>query len=374
MKVMLITDIPNPYRIPLFNLLNGQLVASGHQLKVVFGSDRQHNRLFELDMADCQFDYEILPTKRYDLGHKENTIINYKGLIRSVRTEQPDKIIVIGFTIATMKLWWRSFFRKTHYLIWTGSIASRWSEDQFLRSIQRKQLIGRATGFVVYGSRAKSYLESMGAAPSKVHIAINTTDTQFFRERTEQLRSNETGDGKFHLLSIGYLNERKNVKKILNAIKLLKTERSDFILDIVGDGDEKVALENYTAEHNLQEVVKFHGFMQKEQLPSLLAQSTLFLFQTDFDIWGLALIEAMAAGLPALASIHAGAAADVIEEGRTGFMVDFVEPRLVVEKINWLLDRPEQAHEMGKAASKLIEENVSLTNSVDGFMSAIQQQ
>lgn len=56
-------------------------------------------------------------------------------------------------------------------------------------------------------------------------------------------------------------------------------------------------------------------------------QSHCFLFQTDFDIWDLVLVEAMSAGLPCISSIHAGATHDLIKDGVTGFAMNLSENR-----------------------------------------------
>ena len=123
----------------------------------------------------------------------------------------------------------------------------------------------------------------------------------------------------------------------MEIVKELALMRNDFILDLVGDGESKPALEEYVTQHKLEHFVHFHGFKQKQDLPVYFAQSTAFLFQTDFDVWGLTLNEAMAAGVPCLSSINAGASFDLVEENETGFMVDFNKREEVIKIINRLL-------------------------------------
>lgn len=373
-KILIITDIPNPYRIPLFNALDVKMSAAGFEMKVIFGSARQANRSFEIDMSSCSFTYEVLPSKRMDMGHAENTIINYKGLGKVLKKEKPDKIIVIGFTVATMKLWWRSLFRKTDYLIWSGSIRRQGINTSLIRRIQRKMLIKRASGFIVYGTKSKEYFIGMGVPESRITIAVNTTDTAFFKERTNEIRAgNHRKDDYKHLAYVGYLTPRKNVKLLLEVATALLKKRSDFVLDIIGDGVLREELELYVKEHKLSDNVTFHGFKQKEDLPQFLAGSDVFLFQTDFDIWGLVLVEAMAAGLPCIASVNAGATQDLIQEGVTGFALDFSEMGKAAERIDRLLNNPDKANTIGMAAQQFIHENINIEKSVEGFMKAIKK-
>ncbi len=371
-KVVIVTNIPSPYRIPLFNEVNRKFIENGIQLKVLFGSEGYARRKFKLDLNEYAFDYEFLNSDKFDLGDKEKTYFTYRGMMKAIHHERPDAIIVSGFSIVTMRLWMRSFFKKTDYIIWSGSILKEGRNDSWFRLQIRKLLVQRAKAFIVYGSKAKDYLLNLGAEKSKIFMAINTVDTKFFAERTKSLKSSTKKiDNKKHLTYVGYLSARKNVAGLLDCIYKLSKERNDFVLDIIGDGDDKLMLEAYVNENNLQEVVKFHGFVQKGQLPDFLAVSDCFLFQTDFDIWGLVLNEAMAAGLPVISSVNAGATVDLIEEGKTGFKINFDESEKVIEKINWILNNQQQAEEVGINASRFISQEVNIQISAKGFFDAI---
>ncbi|HBH49840.1 MAG TPA: hypothetical protein DDX98_14440 [Bacteroidales bacterium] len=372
MKVLIVTNIPNPYRLPLFNELNNELKRLGHQLKVVFGTKTLKERKFRLDDSEYSFDYSILRSTRIKLLKKEATILSYKGLLKLVNEYSPERIIIIGYSIGTLKLWLRSLFFKTNYIIWGGTIPTSPEANSYLRNIFRRILIGRSRGFIAYGSKAKEYFIQLGAKSSKVQIAINTVDTSFFEHETQKLRKkNEKSDNKKHLTYLGYLNARKNVSKLLNVVEELNKHRSDFVFDIIGDGPQREELIGISKEKGLEDIIRFHGFIQKAELPQYLAISDVFLFQTDFDIWGLVLNEAMAAGLTCLSSIHAGATYDLIKENKTGFAVDFENVNMVVDKINYVLDNQHQAKSIAENAQKYISEKVNIKESVKGFVASL---
>jgi glycosyltransferase involved in cell wall biosynthesis len=369
-KIMIVTNIPNPYRIPLFNELNDRLKQRGITLKVAFGALKYAGRKFELDMNECRFDYTILNSLNIFLFFKEKPLFTYGGLLKLVKKERPDKIIIIGFSPGTLKLWLRSFINKTPLIIWSGTIPT--SEHSLLRRMQRKLMMKRASGYIAYGSKAKEYLVSLGADPVDVYVAVNTVDTTFFSTKTSQLRQGlEEKENRKRLTYVGYLIPRKNVSRVLEAVKALAAVRNDFVLDIIGDGPDRAKLEAFVKENRIPGFVKFHGFRQKQDLPFFLARSYCFLFQTDFDIWGLVLNEAMAAGVPCISSIHAGATHDLVIEGETGFAVDFSKTGEVVKRINWLLDHSLEARRIGEKAKQFIREHASLDASVAGFMDAI---
>ncbi len=383
-RVLLVTNIPNPYRIPLFNELNRQLGRRGVRLKVLFAALGYRRRKWKLDMAQCRFDYDVLSSQTFEVeGDAEKTMFTYGGLLRHVRACRPDVVVVAGFSLATARLWLGSWIRPLPYIIWTGSIGGVWTNRagartprSLLRTLMRKVLARRAAGFVAYGSKARAYLIGLGAPPQAVRIGINTVDTQFFAQATQRLREqgrngSSKGGEKQRLTCIGYLSARKGNLKLLEAVRKVARQRTDFVLDVVGEGEDRPRLEAFVRDHKLSGHVHFHGYRQKEELPAFLAQSRCLLYATNYDIWGLVLVEAMAARLPVIASVHAGATHDLVQEGATGFVVDFADTDHAADRINWVLDHPEQAAAMGRRARAFVAEHATVEKSAAGFVEAI---
>ena len=375
-RILIITNVPNPYRLALFNELNRQLQHAGMELLVVFGAEGYVRRLSGTDMSKATFSYKILNGGVYTSAENtERTFFGYKGIDPAIKSYQPYRTIVIGFSPATVKLYLRSLFSNFKYIIWAGSIMKKGRNDNLLRTTMRKILMKRSSAFIAYGTLAKHYFLQMGVSDQKVAIAMNTSDPSYFIHETDEIRTIEGRDyrdGKQHLLYIGYLVRRKNVSKLLDVIHQLAAIRNDFILDIVGDGESKADLERQAAEQNITDYVKFHGFCQKSQLPRFLAKSNVFLFQTDFDVWGLTLNEAMAGALPVLSSINAGATFDLVEEGINGYAVDYNDTKKVVHLLQQLLDNPQQSARMGEEGRRILLEKASLERSAAGFLEAIR--
>ncbi len=218
---------------------------------------------------------------------------------------------------------------------------------------------------------AKKYFLDIGAREDSTFIAINTVDTSFFESETQKAKLNSTSDTIKHLIYVGYLSPRKNVSLLLQAIRKLAGHRNDFVLDIIGDGEERGLLESLAEEWGIQSKVVFHGFHQKQELPLFFAKGCMFLFQTDFDIWGLVLNEAMAAGLPCLVSPNAGSAADLIVEGQTGYVCNYNDVESVVAKIEFLLDNPTEVERIGHNARAFVREYATIEKSATGFIQAV---
>ena len=347
----------------------------GLKLKIVFGALGYARRQWVVDMTECKFEFAVLPSKKIIFGNPDTTIFSYSKLFRLISDENPSIFITTGFSLATIKLWLRSWAKETSYIIWSGAIQRKGRGDSlWYRKLIRRILIKRACGFIAYGTNAKEYLASLGADPNRVQVGINTVDTKYFKDETEKIRHKLVPNQTLkYLLYIGYLTERKRVDQLLYVIKVLQNKRKDFILEIVGSGPELEKLKNLSKELNIIDFVKFEGFKQKHDIPNYLAKADCLLFPTDYDIWGLVLVEAMAAGLPCIASIHAGATFDLIKDGMNGFVIDFSDTERVAARINWILENPESSSEIGLTASKFIAENVSMEKSARGFIRAIEK-
>lgn len=371
-KVLFITNIPNPYRIPLFNEMSRQFRESNIHLKILFGAEGYKRRYFKIDPSEIKYDFEILKDEAHTFSEDaEKSYFLYKGLGSLMNREKPDAVIVAGFSSATMKVFFRKLLKGTPFIIFSGTIEKGGRSGSMIRKLQRKFLCSNASAFVAYGSLAKEYLVKSGAKAEKVFIGRNTVDTRFFAEETAKLRAEYgNGDGIVRFTYLGYLVPRKNVKLLLESVKIVAQKRNDFRLDIIGDGVSLDDLKNYVSENRLENVVEFHGFRQKQEIPAFFARSSGLLFQTDFDIWGLVLNEAMAAGVPCLSSPNAGATNDLIQEGITGFEVDFTNLELVANKMNWLIDHREEAQKMGERARDFILNHVTLEKAANGFRDA----
>ena len=367
-KALIVTNIPTPYRLPLFNEIADQLGAVGYGLKVAFAASGYARRRWAVDLGDCRFQHEILGRRGLRLGGNESPSFGYPGLYGLLRREQPAVTVVTGYSPAAMKLWFRSLWRPTPYVIWSGTIASEQEPVSLLRRLQRRVLVRRAAGFVAYGTLARDYLISLGADPARIRVGINTVDTAFFRREVAALRGPVTAA---ECLCIGDLTERKRPDLALETFARASEGRPDARLVFVGDGPLRPTLEAQAVRLGVSGQVDFVGFRQRAELPAYLARARCLLFPTGFDIWGLVLPEAMAAGVPCLASVHAGATHDLVVDGKNGFAIDFADADAAVARLRWLLDHPAEAAAMGAAGRQFIEERASLRTSAAGFVAAI---
>lgn len=143
---------------------------------------------------------------------------------------------------------------------------------------------------------------------------------------------------------IARLNQIKDQSTLIRAMASLIKRGTDAELWLVGDGETRGALKSLARQLGIAEQVKLLG--ERADVAELLGQMDLFAFSTTADEgFGIALIEAMAAGVPVVAS-DVPACREVI--GDAGRLVPPGEPELMANEIHGLLNRPEQAKELSR--------------------------
>lgn len=121
---------------------------------------------------------------------------------------------------------------------------------------------------------------------------------------THPFRS-EQGDT-IRLVSVGYLTRRKRMDLIIEALALLLQNGLDVELKVIGDGPERGNLERLASDLVVADRVLFEGQVQTKDMPAAIADATILVSASEFETFGVTLIEAMALGLPVVATRSSG--------------------------------------------------------------------
>jgi glycosyltransferase involved in cell wall biosynthesis len=367
--LVVVTNIPTPYRVPLFNLLDRKLRAAGWELEVVFGSRGNRRRRWRIAPEAYGFRHHFLEGRNVPLA-RERILNTYGGLTRRLKEREPAGIICTGYSAGTMAAARYARRAGIPLAIWSGTTESV-QERAWWRRRQRRWLVGKSNAFLAYGTEARQYLVALGAPAERVFIAWNTVDTSRF----DRLAGAHTPDRyePLRLLTVGYLERRKRVDRAIRAVAAAVERGLDIVLDIAGEGSERAALERLARDCGVADRVRFLGYRDYDALQAAYAGAHAFLFTTGRDIWGLVLVEAMAAGLPCLASIRAGATRDLVLEDETGYAVDFDDTDAVVDRLARLRRDPGRIEYMGNEARNRIRDHFTLDHSGRGWVKLVRE-
>jgi sugar transferase (PEP-CTERM/EpsH1 system associated) len=163
-------------------------------------------------------------------------------------------------------------------------------------------------------------------------------------------------------IHVARLNDlAKDQTTLLRAARLVADLEPGFRLTVVGDGPDQARLLALSEELGLGEHVCFLGF--RSDVSALLGAADVFVLSSLTEGISLTLLEAMAAGLPVVAT-DVGGNREVVVPGQTGLLVPAGSPAALAGAVLEVLHRPEQAQAMGAAGRRRVEEQFSLRHTV----------
>lgn len=321
-KVLILTNVISPYRVSLFNALVSAPKEADWSYRVVFLAERDEIRGWNVPKENIKFNYQVLHGWHKFIWSREIPIHLNRGFIRMLREYNPDVIVTTGYN---QPVYWQAFlycklFGKK-FILHNGTTLLSARTVKGLRGILKRIIIRGADSCIAYGSKAREYMEYMGAESERIQASINTVDMEYFRNSVFDYRLPEgfaverSKYPGFLLLYVGQLIERKGVIQVLRALDFLKDP--DVGLIVVGDGPQEEGLKEFCRRKNLRNVF-FEGFKQQEDLLRYYALADVLIMPSFEDIWGVVVNEALASGLFVLSSKYVGAAFDVIEGGVNG--------------------------------------------------------
>lgn len=165
---------------------------------------------------------------------------------------------------------------------------------------------------------------------------------------------------------VARLCPEKDLGSLLQAIKLLSRMLPGPrpLLQIVGDGPERGPLEQFTRELGLATAVTFVG--ERHDIPEQLASASMFVLSSLTEGVSLTLLEAMARGLPVIAT-RVGGNPEVVVHGTTGLLVPPSDPSALAEAMLRLHRQPDLAREMGLQGRMRVEQMYSIVNMVEAY-------
>jgi len=379
-RLVVLTEIIAPYRIPVFNALARRKNQNKEKekdldLHVIFLAETdQRLRQWHVYKDEIRFSYQVLPSWRWRLGER-NLLVN-RRVASALGKASPHVIICGGYNYPAS--WQALHWARRHgveFVLWSESnrqdARRGWAGIELLKSY----FLRHCDRFVVPGKSSSNYLQSLGCGAASITTAPNAVDNYSFATRAEQARAHATQfREKFNLpsrfiLFTGRLVPEKGPFDLLDAYaKLESSLRSEVGLVFAGDGVSRQELTE-TAKRISPGTVVFPGFAQRDDLAGLYALADALVLPTHSDPWGLVVNEAMACGLPIIVSNVAGCTADLVENGWNGYVVPPEDSEKLSFAMNSMLTNSELRQRMGAHSLERIR-NYSPEACADGLAKA----
>ncbi|MDY0901033.1 MAG: colanic acid biosynthesis glycosyltransferase WcaL [Pantoea sp.] len=179
----------------------------------------------------------------------------------------------------------------------------------------------------------KNKLIEMGCPPEKIHVTRMGIEPEKFNFQPRQAFQTP-----LRIVSVARLTEKKGLDVAVKASAILKQRGGQFQYTIIGNGDQDEMMRDFIAREGMEDCVSMPGFKPQEEIRRALSEADIFLLPSktaaDGDMEGIpvALMEAMAVGLPVVSTFHSGIP-ELIENNVSGWLVEEDDPEALAETL-----------------------------------------
>ena len=361
-KLLIITNIPSPYRVDFFYYL--QKHVDDFEIHILFQSDNASSfRTWdggESKLKNVHFlKSKVIRATGNDITEK----FIPTGCKKELDSIRPDVVVCMEYnpTALITKHWCN--VHKVPYISWSDGTRHAERNIKFFQKWFRKYIVRNTAAFIASSKRTKENQIYLGASEDKIFQSTLAIDIDRYKDAGHNYKPGN------NIIVVGSLINRKGIDLLLEALGLLKDY--EWKLELVGDGPEKENLLDQARKLGIAERIVFCGYLSGVDLTRAYEKSGMMIFPTREDCFGLVTLEAMCCGLPVISSKYADSAYDLIDEGITGLIVDPYDKKEMAEAIKRLLTDGECCISMSNEAKRK-SLDYSFEKTSVGFMEAVR--
>ena len=301
MKLAVLQNLVSPTRHALFEAL-----AERSDLTVLFMARTEPTRGWDA-AAELRYPHEFLPGVHMSLhaGGDVDAVHVNPTVVSAIRRGRYDALLCAGYLSPTS---WLALgaakSARTRFLLWFGTSWPPAGARGRIAAPLKRLIVRSSDAVVAYGEAARTQALALGALPDRVHVAVNTTDVRPFAAAERYPSTQPT------VLWVSRFMPRKRADLAVSFLARLAGEVPGLRAVFVGDGPERAATEVAARRAGLD--AAFLGDVAYDDLPMLYAGADLFVLRSEREPWGLVVNEALAAGVPVLASTGVIAARELV--------------------------------------------------------------
>lgn len=235
----------------------------------------------------------------------------------------PDIIHVQSISNALPAVIAKILFKKP-FVVW-GRGTDVYLADWFTKLIS-KIIIKNADSVIALTNDMKQKIQAVYSRD--IFVIPNGIDL----EKYSRIPKNSKKVNGITILFVGRLHPVKGVQYLIEAMAIIHQEMPGVKLIIVGEGIEREKLEGLTKQLDLKGCIQFVGRVPQEKIPLFMQQADIFVLPSLAEGFPNVLLEAMACGLPIVAT-RVGGIPEIIEDGRNGFLVNPKKPDEIADKL-----------------------------------------
>ena len=385
-RLYYLDDIPTPYRLDVHRRI-AELWPGQYKLAFCAASEPGRNWSFDFGGLDV----EILPGAQHRPRRQVNPIsvkLNPR-VWHSLDSFRPHVVAISGYMQPTAYIAaaWCRRHRVPYGVSCETSLRSTSTER--LRGVAKRLIAGwivRNMSFgLPVGREAADYLIFLGAREAPMFFFPNTPDVSRIAAKAERIRNSRNAaalraqlgieNEADIILFVGRMINAKCPLDALFAFREMTAHQPNSVLVFVGDGPLMSVLKTEAAGDKR---IIFTGWISDpEKLAGVMAIASILILPSQHETWGAVVNEAMAASTVVIASDRVGAAIELIDRGRNGFIYSVNDIRALAKILSSCLADRAALHSIGRAARQTALANGSdyaAVNFIAGAMSCIADQ
>jgi len=355
-RVALVTNIPAPYRLPVYNAIGAE---SGIDLHVVFCSAREPDR--EWDLPTLLRPHYFLKDRFLSLGGRFIHVnLDVVGCLNKIA---PDVVITTGFNPTHLLAFVYATSRGLPHIPMTdGTLASE-AKLGWVHRFVRRWVYRKSQSFVAAADSGLDIYRSYGYDDAHLFQSALCVDNGAFH-------LHDGSPKHFDLMFCGRFVAVKNPLFALQVALLVAKDLARRVsVCFVGSGPLEKDIHNAAASMPELDVTLL-GFAAQKDLPRRYADARIFLLPSLWDPWGVVANEACAAGLPVIVSPHAGVAGELVRDGDSGFVIG-LDPRRWADAAVRLLTDETLYSAMSLAARQIVSGTYDFRAAANGIVAAV---
>lgn len=282
------------------------------------------------------------------------------GHIRElVKTTGADVVHAHGYK-ADVYVYFALRGRKTPFV----STCHNWIDDGLSVILYGKVdrfVLRKYAGVIAVSDEVKARLLSAGVRSEKIHLVRNGIDLRPFANATPSLRPDDMLTAGW----IGRLSKEKGADIFLRAAQRVLARCPDARFLLVGDGPDMEMLKALASELKINESVVFAG--RRQDMPAVYASMDVMVSSSRQEGLPMAILEGMASGLPLVATA-VGDVPTLVQDGRTGVLVQTEDVEALATGITRLLEHSDLREQFGAAGRELVREKFSAERMAKGYL------
>jgi glycosyltransferase involved in cell wall biosynthesis len=374
MKVAFVTNFIPPYRRSFYEKLCRS--GAGFEWLLIRGTTGEEGRLATNEGIDVP-QREVVNAE-YKVG--PFTLRWQRGALKAVRDWRPQVIVLLGIsgTLSNWALLLWAWWHRVPVLMWTCGWEPHALESVAFRFKKRIASVyfRAATRLLVYSTKGQRYVETLGVPHGRISVCYNGIEIDHLLGREAEsfaaaakLREREIGPNSLVVLFVGAMLAQKRLDLLIEAFAVIRRERPQAQLWLVGDGPEREAMEHLVAGDGVPGV-RFFGRIV-DGVDAYFSAADVVVLP---GIGGLALNEAMFWGRPCVVGVADGTEDDLVIDGVTGCRFADGDRASLTLAISRCLDlTADERKRWGEAGRQLIVKRSNVSHMVETFLIALSE-